>query len=182
MKNKQNRRNRKLGAVIGLLALSGIAATSTTYAWWNTVKDNAEVQITVGERITLEVTTDTHAGGNLIPSDIDPIGDQVVSITTLIGLNITAKQDIDELKLKVTDEGRTFDGVTSPLTDYFTVKVDDQLVDSLNSPELDLTTKTFNIEVKVTLDVPEADRDEDLADDLTEGIFAITLGFELINA
>lgn len=177
MKNKKNKR--LITLLLPLLLLSGVSAVTGVYAYWNTSKQSDTITIDVGQRITLAVTPSDLSDGQLIPSDVTPLADQVTKVTTSFTLNVSGNVDLSRLQLKVTDEGRTFTG-RAEYVNYFVVKVGDKVINSLN-PYIENAAASMTISVEFSIVVPVDDRTEATAEALTAGTFVITLGFEVLN-
>lgn len=177
----KNKKRKSFIALLALVVLSGISAVSGTYAWWNVLQAKSEIEITVGDRITLEVTTDDDfVGQHLIPADVeDSIGGQVKELATNIKLNVRGEEFFDNIKLVVSEESRFFNN-EALYADYFVVEINK--TDIATGPiTISPVTKTIDVKVRVTLVVPEDDQSDVLADKLALGTFKITLGFELLN-
>lgn len=176
----KNKKRKSFIALLALVVLSGLSAVSGTYAWWNVLQAKSEIEITVGDRITLEVTTNDFVGQHLIPADVtDPIGGQVKELATNIELKVRGEEFFDNIKLVVSEKSRLFNN-NALYADYFVVKINN--TDIATGPiTISPVTETINVGVKVTLVVPVADQTDVVADELALGTFAITLNFELLN-
>lgn len=175
MENKRKERKsfRKVFLIVPILFLMIVTLSVATYAWWNSLQTNKNVEVEIGDRVTIVANSATgfEFGSGLVPIGTDLINGQVNVVTGTIVLNITGIDvEKDNVDLVVTNN------LPTELQNVFIITYNG---DS-NGVFTNVTDGTLPVEIIIQLDEDEAKYTPEVLADLVNKNYNIAFTFKLV--
>lgn len=169
----------KLTMSLLTLVLFLLVTVTATFAWWNLLQKEKEVDIVIGDGVKIVVVDSNNPVlGELVPEGEKLYSNQVEEIELEYKVKVDLKGRhgdlVENLKLTVTSEVIVVDGHIG-VKDYIKVELTPP-IDPIRSKTDELT-----VTVRITLDVPEVAQTPEIANLLKNTNWKIKLVFELVK-
>ena len=138
------------------IALFLFGGSTFAFAWWDDLETtDSDIEIGVGQGVTLEIDASDEAGDNLVPASAVEQDGQTDEITLTYTVSLDTEVD-EELNLKTEIENKSFDDDGLNADDVINIDID---------PD---ETTIKNEDVEITLTVTLSDDEDDYEGDVSD--------------